>query len=566
MPKQTWFLSAIRSFMPLAALSLTMTIATTGPASAQNEVPPRTAAQLEQLVAPIALYPDALLSQVLMASTYPLEVVAAARWVLANPGVTGKALEDAMQKQSWDPSVEALTAVPQTLQMMNDKLDWTRDLGDTFLAQQADVLDAVQRLRQRADNAGNLKTTEQQRVVMTAAPAGAAPPAETAPPAGRAPQSSGAPASVYAIESTNPDEYYVPIYDPGVVYGTWPYPEYEPFYWYPPGWVGRGVVSFAAGAAVGAAIWGGIDWWRHRVEINPVRYNSFNRTNIVNRDWTHNPTHRGAIPYRDRNVAQQFSRPGQAAAREAFRGTAEAGRREISRQGGAGKLGQNGRAGKIAAGAAAGAAGAAAAKRATGNRAGAAKQARSTPAAEHRQASRPKQTARPSQGAGNRQVAAHRQQATKRQASSSRQQATKRQASAPRQQAARRQVSTPRAVPRRHASVPSRSHISRGAGGARAMARGGGRRSDIRLKHDITLLGRLENGLGLYRFAYDGEEKAYVGVMAQEVRLVMPEAVVRGRDGYFRVLYDKLGLQFQSYEHWLASGARSPMTPLHSVD
>jgi hypothetical protein len=94
---------------------------------------------------------------------------------------------------------------------------------------------------------------------------------------------------------------------------------------------------------------------------------------------------------------------------------------------------------------------------------------------------------------------------------------------------------------------------------ARGGGRGGGRRSDIRLKHDITLLGRLENGLGFYRFVYDGEEKAYVGVMAQEVRTVAPEAVVRGRDGYFRVLYDKLGLQFQSYEQWLASGARIPV-------
>ena len=105
--------------------------------------------------------------------------------------------------------------------------------------------------------------------------------------------------------------------------------------------------------------------------------------------------------------------------------------------------------------------------------------------------------------------------------------------------------------------------MSHGAGGARAMARGGGRgggrRSDIRLKHDITLLGRLDNGLGFYRFVYDGEEKVYVGVLAQEVRMVMPEAVARGRDGYFRVFYDKLGLQFQSYEQWLASGARIPV-------
>ena len=112
-----------------AATLLCFTVINIGPARAQNETS-HTAAQLEQLVAPIALYPDALLSQVLMASTYPLEVVAAARWVQANPALTGKALEDAMQKQSWDPSVKALTAVPQTLQMMNDKLDWTRDLGD----------------------------------------------------------------------------------------------------------------------------------------------------------------------------------------------------------------------------------------------------------------------------------------------------------------------------------------------------------------------------------------------------------------------------------------------------
>ena len=137
--------------------------------------PSRTAAQLEQLVAPIALYPDSVLSQMLMASTYPLEVVEAARWLQSNPGVAGQGLEDAMQKQPWDPSVKALTAIPQTLQMMNDKLDWTRQLGDAFLAQQADVLDAVQRLRERADNNGTLKTTDQQKVTKTSvaqAPAG----------------------------------------------------------------------------------------------------------------------------------------------------------------------------------------------------------------------------------------------------------------------------------------------------------------------------------------------------------------------------------------------------------
>jgi hypothetical protein len=191
-----------------------------GTARAQNTTA-RTAAQLEQLVAPIALYPDDLLSQVLMASTYPLEVVAAARWSQASPSVTGNALQAAVEKQSWDPSAKALTAVPQTLQMMNDKLEWTQDLGDAFLAQQADVLDAVQRLRARADAAGNLKTTAQQRVTKTSRAAGEI--------------TAAAPANVYAIEPTTSGEYSVPIYDPGTVYGTWPYPDYQPFYWYPPG-------------------------------------------------------------------------------------------------------------------------------------------------------------------------------------------------------------------------------------------------------------------------------------------------------------------------------------------
>ena len=145
--------------------------------------------QIEQLVAPIALYPDDLLSQVLMASTYPLEVVEAARWSRENSKVTGQALQDAMQKQSWDPSVKALTAVPQTLAMMNDQLKWTQDLGDAFLAQQNDIFDAVQRLRARADAAGNLKTTPQQKVVRTNRPAGS--------PA-------SAPAQAYVIEPATP--------------------------------------------------------------------------------------------------------------------------------------------------------------------------------------------------------------------------------------------------------------------------------------------------------------------------------------------------------------------------
>ena len=262
-----------------------------------------TTAQLEQLVAPIALYPDDLLSQVLMASTYPLEVVEAARWSRENPKVFGQELEDAMQKQSWDPSVKALTAVPQTLAMMNDQLKWTQDLGDAFLAQQSDVFDAVQRLRARADVSGNLKTTPQQKVTRTSRPAGSP---------------STAPAQAYVIELASPSEYYVPIYDPGVVYGAWPYPAYSPFYWYPPGYVATGVFGFAAAAVAGAAIWGGVNWWNRNVNVNVNRYNNFNRTNISNSNWSHNAAHRGGVPYANQRVAQQYG-GGRDKARESAR-------------------------------------------------------------------------------------------------------------------------------------------------------------------------------------------------------------------------------------------------------
>ena len=162
--------------------------------------------KLEQLVAPIALYPDPLLSQVLMASTYPLEVVQAAPWAKANPNVKGNALEDTMQKQPWDASVKSLTAFPSVLEMMNDKLDWTQQLGDAFLAQQQDVMAAVQTLRERADKAGNLKTTKQQKVS----------------------KGSSGGQSYIEIEPQDPSVVYVPAYDPNEVYGTWPYPSIPP--------------------------------------------------------------------------------------------------------------------------------------------------------------------------------------------------------------------------------------------------------------------------------------------------------------------------------------------------
>src|ERR1700728_3695743 len=174
-------INTFRRFALCAAPLILICSAAVAPARAQDAVAAQTQTptdqqlsegQIEQLVAPIALYPDPLLSQVLMASTYPLEVIEAARWSQANSTVKGEALQDALQSQSWDPSVKALTAVPQTLQMMNDKLDWTQQLGDAFLAQQQSVLDAVQTLRAEAQAAGNLQSTPQQVVTTAPPPAG----------------------------------------------------------------------------------------------------------------------------------------------------------------------------------------------------------------------------------------------------------------------------------------------------------------------------------------------------------------------------------------------------------
>ena len=266
---------------------------------------------LDRLLAPIALYPDPLLAQVLMASTYPLEIVEAARWVKANPKVGGKALEDAMARQAWDPAVKSLTALPQVLQQMNENLDWTQKLGDAFLGQQQDVMNTVQGLRARADAAGNLKSTPQQ-VVRT--------------------ETQGS-QTIYVVEPAKPEVVYVPTYNPTVVYGTWwyptpPYAVYPPAYVYPPG------LAFATGVVVGAAIWGACSWgWgRSNVDVNVNRYNSFNRTNISSSNWNHNVDHRRGVAYRDQNVARQYNRGGDAQAaraREDFRGRAESGRSEL---------------------------------------------------------------------------------------------------------------------------------------------------------------------------------------------------------------------------------------------
>ena len=261
--------------MTLVTVVVSMALAL--PVPAQTPPPPGAAPaatattfsqqELDQLVAPIALYPDDLFAQVLMASTYPLEIVQAERWVKANPLLKDKALQDALQQQPWDPSVKALTVVPQVLTMMSEKLDWTQKLGDAFLAQQKDVLATAQALRAKAQAQGALKDSKEQKVTT---------------------DTSGG-SQVIVIQPTNPEVIYVPTYNPAVVYGAWPYPAYPPYYYYPPGYVAGGaLLGFTAGVIVGGAIWGNTNWRGGDVNINVNRYNDFNRTNVSNGNWSHN--------------------------------------------------------------------------------------------------------------------------------------------------------------------------------------------------------------------------------------------------------------------------------------
>src|ERR1051326_5041391 len=218
--------------------------------------------QLQQLVAPIALYPDPLLAQILTASTYPLEVVMAARWSKDNPSLKGQDLENAMQQQPWDPSVKGLTSVPQVLTMMNDKLDWTQQLGEAFLAQPDDITRAVQALRAKADAAGNLKSSKELKVRKEPPPPGYAGPG---------------PDVVYVVEPVEPDVICVPIYDPVIIFGVgyWP-PAYAPFFWYPQWWTVGPVWGFWPAFYVGPALWCGYHWWGPGVVANVALYSKYN--------------------------------------------------------------------------------------------------------------------------------------------------------------------------------------------------------------------------------------------------------------------------------------------------
>jgi hypothetical protein len=267
------------------------------PAAAAPEAAAKIPAdQLDSLVAPIALHPDPLLAQILAASTYPLEIIQLQQWLEKNKTLKDQALVDAVKKQNWDPSIQGLAALPDVVTRLADDIKWTTDLGNAFLAQQGDVMDAVQRMRKKAQDKGNLKTTEQQKV-------------ETKVVEEK---------TVIVVEQANPQVVYVPSYNPTIVYGP-------PVYPYPPppsaGWVAAGMaISFGVGIAMGAA-WGG-GWgygcgWGHN-DVNVNVNNNFNRnTNISrggnttnigsgNSSWQHNSEHRGGAPYSNSATANKY--------------------------------------------------------------------------------------------------------------------------------------------------------------------------------------------------------------------------------------------------------------------
>lgn len=273
-----------------------MTTAPVLPAFAQAATPPPqgeeepaalSQPQIERLVAPIALYPDKLLTHVLMASTYPLDIVQAARWRESHPDLKGEALDDALQGETWDSSIKAVTAVPDVLRMMNEKLDWTQQLGEAFLAQEQDVFAAVQALRGRATTAGTLKTTKEIRVERVVAEDGSA---------------------YETIEPVVENEYYVPVYDPTVVYGAWPYPDYPPYYWYPPHYHHHkeAGIWFGAAVLVGVALWATWNWKKKSLYINGPKFNAFNKTKFANPNWKFNPAHHKGAPFKLQTLNKKF--------------------------------------------------------------------------------------------------------------------------------------------------------------------------------------------------------------------------------------------------------------------
>ncbi len=267
-----------------------------GSPSAKAETQPFSEAQLDQMMAPIALYPDALLAQILMACTYPADVAEAVTWSKNHPEQKGDAAVQAVQNQSWDPSVMSLAAFPQVLDMMGDQPEWVQNVGDAFLADSNAVMDSVQKLRAKAHESGNLKSTEQQKVIVQQQPS------ET----------------IVIIEPANPKVVYVPVYNPTIVYGSWWWPHYQPWYYYPPHYAyGSALmtgIAFGIGVGITHALWSDCHWGRghHNIDININRYNHININKRITSTrnhvrWNHNPAHRRAVPYRNAATRRQYS-------------------------------------------------------------------------------------------------------------------------------------------------------------------------------------------------------------------------------------------------------------------
>jgi hypothetical protein len=517
-------------------------------------------AQLDQLVAPIALYPDPLLAQVLMASTYPLEVVQADRFAKANKGLKGDKLTQALDKKDWDASVKQLVSTPTVLAMMSDQLDWTEKLGDAVLAQQADVMDAIQRLRAQAQANGKLETTEQQKVSV----------------------SQQANKQVIEIEPASPDVVYVPYYNPSVVYGTWPYPDYPPYYYPPPagyiygGAIARGL-AWGAAFAIGNEIWDNINWDRGDINVNIDR--NVNRN--VERNftkWEHNAYHRRGVSYNNDAVRNKYAK-GNARApadRNLDRGRKPEQRPNIGQGGplGGGNLGERPKVNpNIGQGGQPGG-GNLAAKAKTKPNVGQLEQGLKERAGKPAAKPKGQVAAKAKAKAGGGGSALDIGDGAKAKDFAKRGQASLGNRGA--KDFARPSGGGSKVARSggggHHASRGGggRQHVSRGGGGRPSVSRGGGgrggggrggggRRSDINLKRDILPLVQLANGLELYRFRYrDGDPTTYVGVMAQDVQKVDPSAVWRARDGYLRVDYDRIGVKFMTWKEWLArTGANS---------
>lgn len=316
-------MNALKSFRNMLVWLLVLLMAMPSPIFAQDsKTAPKkfSQAELDQVLAPVALYPDSLLAHVFIAATYPLEVVMADRWVSQNKNLKGDELNNAVSKQPWDASVKALVPFPDVLSMMGQKLDWTQMVGDAFLAQQGDVMDTVQQLRKRASDAGNLKSTEQQKVIVEK--------------------------EVIRIEPASPSVVYVPVYDPRWVYGPWWYPYYPPYvvYPYPVGVaIAPGLIWFGTGLYVGSywGSWGYWGWHNHTYYVNRYYYPHGGAVGaafagghggsgsgsaggaFAVQPWTHDTAHRRGVAYRDQATRERFGQQANRAAvenRRSFRG------------------------------------------------------------------------------------------------------------------------------------------------------------------------------------------------------------------------------------------------------